>query len=90
MPTLLEDSYKNHIGERITNRIGIAIHFQEIQLEEAEKIIDTILTIIDSMKYREELISLLSKLSQGWPFFNEILQEEHLIVDNPTQPGAMT
>lgn len=75
MGTLLEPEYKNILGKKLTNRLGRAIRAGEIQIEEVDRVIPMLLSLIDSMQYKEEVQNLFTKLSSAWPFFSEILQE---------------
>lgn len=72
----LDDSYKNNIGAKLTNRLGLALEQHEIEEEDAVQIIDMILPAFEIMTQKEELIDFLSKLSSTWPFFAELVDEE--------------
>ncbi len=74
--TPLTDNVKNLIGKRLTNRLGSALEHQEIDPDHAATVCDMILASFETMKYQEDIIQLLEKLSSAWPFFHEILDDQ--------------
>lgn len=85
MATLIEPDYKNLVGERLTNRIGMALRSGEIEISDADRIITLILSVIEAMQYKEELIALFTKLSAGWPLFHDLLREDGVITQADIQ-----
>lgn len=76
MSTPIDDTYKNMIGAKLTNRLGLALEQQEIEADDAVQVIDLILPVFETMTHKEQLIAFFQKLANGWPFFAEIITEE--------------
>lgn len=76
MPTPIDDTYKNMIGKKLTNQLGLALHVDQITLTELESFILTFAPFLQSLHSKEEVNHIFEKLSQGWPFLKEVLAPE--------------
>ncbi|MBL7150447.1 hypothetical protein ISS86_00775 [Candidatus Microgenomates bacterium] len=71
-----DEDYKDKIGAQLTRRLGEALRDGKIVKEEVSIIAAYILDNIDNVSDRSQLFEFLSKLSQKWPFFSDILTVE--------------
>ena len=74
--TLLDEKTRNRVEVLLAHRLGLAIEKREIETLGAADACDMITAAFDTIKYREDLLQFLNKLSSGWPVFGEILEAE--------------
>lgn len=72
----IDEEQKNRIGQELTLRLARAIKEKEISVIEAPLISKFILENIDKIQNHEELNKFLTKLTDDWPFFANILELE--------------
>jgi hypothetical protein len=73
---LLSDEYKNNVGIKLTQRLGLALEQGEVELEDVEDVSSTILGAFESIQSQEEMDTFLQTLSTRWSFFTDVVTEE--------------
>ncbi len=76
MAIVWDDAYKTKITTKLTRAIGQAIQDGELESERLSEVCQAILAVMDTLKTHEQLVDFLTKLSEQWPFFASVLNEE--------------
>lgn len=74
--SVLSSEYKNTVGIKLTQRLGLALEQDEVEVEEVEDISSTILEAFQAIQTQEEMDTFLQRLSTQWPFFTDVVTEE--------------
>ena len=72
----LTEPQKNLLGEKLAQRLALAIERQEIVVDEISDACDWMLSAVDTMQDMDDYKSFLIKLADAWPFFSDLVDSE--------------
>jgi hypothetical protein len=72
----LTQTQKDLLGDKLSQRLALAIEQGEIVVDEISDACDWMLSALDTMQTMDDYKTFLVKLAEAWPFFTELVNQE--------------